>query len=67
MQFENDFKIQRINLIDMIHLTQKDITSQIQMKNHCLWIPYAMLTKEFVCNDDSTKAYLLEITYEKNS
>lgn len=67
VQFENDFKIQRINLIDMIHLTQKDITSQIQMKNHCLWIPYAMLTKEFVCNDDSTKAYLLEITYEKNS
>ncbi len=51
----------KIYLRDLIHNTRKNITKLIVVKKQKLCVDYARLTRDFSCEDLSSKAYLLEI------
>lgn len=56
-----DVKSKKFILTDLINNTKVDVTDKIKINNQKITIPYGKLTKNFSCDDDSTKAYLLSI------
>ncbi len=62
--FLKPLQMKKLILVDLINLTKKDVTSFIKVQNNTLTIPYSSLTSSFVCDDASSKAYLLKIEKE---
>ena len=54
-------KNKKFILSDLINNTNFDISDKIKVKDNKVTINYQKLTKNFTCDDLSSKAYLLSI------
>ncbi|MCI5745823.1 MAG: hypothetical protein MR270_06050 [Erysipelotrichaceae bacterium] len=61
ISFANDMKNKKFILSDLINNTNFDISDMIKVKDNKVTINYQKLTKNFTCDDLSSKAYLLSI------
>lgn len=61
IQFNEELENKKVYLVDLIHNHQKDITNHVIIKNNMLKLNYEELTKDFTCEDLSSKAYMLKL------